>query len=44
MGEPLADGLIRLLTLSPETAPLEEPGRWEPDYLRATGAERMAGR
>lgn len=42
LGAPLADGLIRLLALTPGTAPLENPFRWEPDYLRATSAERMA--
>jgi tRNA threonylcarbamoyladenosine biosynthesis protein TsaB len=40
-GHPTADGLIRLLSLNPETPPLEDPGRWEPEYLRASGAERM---
>jgi tRNA threonylcarbamoyladenosine biosynthesis protein TsaB len=40
-GQPTADGLIRLLALNPETPPLEDPGRWEPEYLRASGAERM---
>ncbi len=42
LGAPLADGLIRLLALTPDTAPLENPSTWEPSYLRATGAERMA--
>lgn len=40
-GRPTADGLIRLLSLAPDTPPLEDPGRWEPEYLRASGAERM---
>jgi tRNA threonylcarbamoyladenosine biosynthesis protein TsaB len=40
-GQPTADGLIRLLALNPETPPLDDPGRWEPEYLRASGAERM---
>lgn len=44
LGAPLADGLIRLLALTPDTAPLENPSTWEPSYLRATGAERMASR
>ena len=39
-GQPTADGLIRLLSLAPETPPLDDPGRWEPEYLRASGAER----
>jgi hypothetical protein len=40
-GYPTAEGLIRLLSLDPETPPLEDPGRWEPEYLRASGAERI---
>lgn len=40
-GHPTASGLIRLLSLDPDTPPLDDPGRWEPDYLRASGAERM---
>lgn len=40
-GEPSADGLIRLLVLNPEEPPLDAPERWEPEYLRASGAERM---
>jgi len=40
-GYPTADGLIRLLSIDPETPPLEDPGRWEPEYLRASGAERI---
>jgi tRNA threonylcarbamoyladenosine biosynthesis protein TsaB len=40
-GHPTADGLIRLLSLDPEISPLDDPGRWEPEYLRASGAERM---
>lgn len=40
-GYPTADGLIRLLSLDPQTPPLEDPGRWEPEYLRASGAERI---
>jgi len=40
-GQPTADGLIRVLSLHPGEPALEDPGRWEPDYLRASGAERM---
>lgn len=40
-GRPTASGLIRLLSLHPDMPPLDDPGRWEPDYLRASGAERM---
>jgi hypothetical protein len=41
LGQPSAVGLVRLLAVDPDTPPLEDPGRWEPDYLRASGAERM---
>jgi hypothetical protein len=27
--------------LDPGAAPLDDVGRWEPDYLRESGAERM---
>jgi len=40
-GRPTADGLLRLLSLAPETPPVGDPARWEPEYLRASGAERM---
>jgi tRNA threonylcarbamoyl adenosine modification protein YeaZ len=40
-GQPSAVGLIHLLSYDPDAAPLEDPGRWEPEYLRASGAERM---
>jgi tRNA threonylcarbamoyladenosine biosynthesis protein TsaB len=40
-GMPTADGLIRLFCAHPEVEPIADPGGWEPDYLRATGAERM---
>lgn len=39
-GEPTGDGLLHLLALSPETPPVDDPGRWEPTYLRASSAER----
>lgn len=37
-GIPTARGLIRLLAHDPATAPLSAPARWEPDYLKASGA------
>lgn len=37
-----ARGLLRLLSLDPSAAPLENPGQWEPDYLRETGAVKLA--
>lgn len=40
-GLPSARGLLRLLSLDPTSGPLDDPGRWEPDYLRKSGAERM---
>jgi tRNA threonylcarbamoyl adenosine modification protein YeaZ len=43
-GEPTADGLLHLLALDPDVAPLEDPGRWEPEYLRASNAERERNR
>jgi tRNA threonylcarbamoyladenosine biosynthesis protein TsaB len=39
-GVPTADGLLRLLHLDADARPLTDPGRWEPDYLRTSGAER----
>ena len=40
-GQPSAGGLLRLLSMNPEVPPVEDVGRWEPDYLRGSGAERM---
>ncbi len=40
-GCPSACGLLRLLSLEPAASPLDDVGRWEPDYLRESGAERM---
>ena len=44
-GVPTADALLRIAALEPETAPVENPGRWEPEYLRAwrSDGERKAG-
>ena len=36
-----ASGLLRLLSMKPSVPPLKDPGRWEPDYLRETGAVRL---
>lgn len=38
-GIPTADALLRTV-LSGDVDPVTDPSRWEPDYLRATGAER----
>ncbi len=43
VGFPSADGLLRYLALAPDTAPLADPFGWEPDYLRASNAERGGG-
>ena len=40
-GRPTAEGLLRLLELDPSTPPLADRGLWEPDYLRASGAEQL---
>jgi len=40
-GDPDAEGLLRLLVLSPGAPPVEDVGAWEPDYLREAGAERI---
>jgi hypothetical protein len=39
-GVPTADGLVRVLALRRGQQPVADPWRWEPDYLRASGAER----
>lgn len=39
-GFPSADGLIRALALDPDPTPVEDSRRWEPSYLRDTGAVR----
>ena len=43
-GFPSADGLVRYLTLDQSAEPLDDPYGWEPEYLRASNAERGAGR
>lgn len=37
-----AAGLLRLLAMAPETGRVADPAAWEPEYLRASGAERIA--
>jgi len=37
-----AAGLLRLLATVPETGRVADPAAWEPEYLRASGAERIA--
>lgn len=43
VGFPSADGLLRYATLAPDFPPLPDPYAWEPDYLRASNAERRRG-
>jgi len=40
-GRPSAAGLLRVLSLDLEVPSVADPGSWEPDYLRESGAERM---
>ena len=40
-GVPTADALLRRVVDGP-LPPLSDAAGWEPDYLRATGAERQA--
>jgi tRNA threonylcarbamoyladenosine biosynthesis protein TsaB len=37
-----AAGLLWLVRTAPSVGVVEDPGTWEPEYLRAAGAERMA--
>jgi tRNA threonylcarbamoyl adenosine modification protein YeaZ len=41
-GTPTADALLHLLARHPEQPPLANPGGWEPEYLKASSAERGA--
>jgi tRNA A37 threonylcarbamoyladenosine modification protein TsaB len=36
-----ADGLVRFLALTPDLGPVGDPGAWEPEYVRASSAERL---
>ena len=40
VGIPTADALLHLLGLHPERLPVPDAGRWEPDYVKASSAER----
>jgi tRNA threonylcarbamoyladenosine biosynthesis protein TsaB len=40
--EPAAAGLLWLAGAAPELGRVDEPAAWEPEYLRASGAERTA--
>ncbi len=39
-GRPTAAGLLESLRLDPDTGAHENPAQWEPEYLRASSAER----
>ena len=39
-GIPTADALLHLLGLHPERLPVADAGRWEPEYVKASSAER----
>ena len=39
-GRPTAEALIFVLGKDSDRVPLSDPGRWAPDYLRASSAER----
>ena len=41
---PRASALLWLATVVPELGFVDDPVAWEPDYLRASGAERIAAR
>ena len=42
-GTPTAAGLLRALANSPSSEPVEDVGRWQPEYLRSSSAERCSG-
>lgn len=44
LGFPSADGLIRAWRVVEHLRPSPDPGAWEPDYLRASNAERERGK
>ncbi|HEX6925987.1 MAG TPA: tRNA (adenosine(37)-N6)-threonylcarbamoyltransferase complex dimerization subunit type 1 TsaB [Longimicrobiaceae bacterium] len=42
LAQPRAAALLWLAVTVPEMGRVEDPARWEPEYLRASGAERIA--
>lgn len=42
LAQPRASALVWLAVTVPELGRVENPGEWEPEYLRASGAERIA--
>ena len=43
LGVPTADALLEILGATPDRLPVEDSALWEPDYLRPSSAERLAG-
>lgn len=43
LGVPRASALVWLMEVAPAAGRVEDPGLWEPSYVRASGAERQAG-
>lgn len=43
-GRPTGRGLLRLVHLAPDAGHVADPARWEPEYVRASSAERRVGR
>lgn len=41
---PRVGGLLELAVDQPDAGRVEDPGRWEPEYVRASGARRGVGR
>lgn len=42
LASPRASALLALLRVQPMAGRVEDPARWEPQYVRASGAERIA--
>lgn len=43
-GRPTGKGLLRLVRLDPRGGRVADPARWEPEYVRASSAERRVGK
>lgn len=43
LGVPTADALLEILGAAPGRLPVEDAALWEPEYLRPSSAERLAG-
>lgn len=43
-GRPTGRGLLRLVQLDPAGGRVADPARWEPEYVRASSAERRIGK